>query len=62
MSYHIGMPDYVSQLVKSLLVYEGNSRTNDEDFEKMIRKEFEKVKKVGETTDLNPRRILWANR
>ena len=62
MSYHIGMPQYVFAFTGDLLVYEGNSRQNDDDFETKIRQMFENVKKVGETTDLNPRRILWAKR
>jgi len=62
MSYHIGLPQYVFTLTKDLLVYEGNSRANDNEFEAKIRQIFKDVKNVGETTDLNPRRVLWATR
>ena len=62
MSYHIGLPQYVFTLAKDLLIYEGNSRANDNDFETKIRQLFKEVKKVGETTDLNPRRVLWATK
>jgi 2-polyprenyl-3-methyl-5-hydroxy-6-metoxy-1,4-benzoquinol methylase len=62
MSYHIGLPQYINALTRELLIYEGNSRANDEEFENMIKLWFKKVEKVGETTDLNPRRVLWAKR
>lgn len=62
MSYHVGLPQYVFALSKDLLIYEGNSRKNDEEFEAKIRRIFKNVKRVGETTDLNPRRVLWATR
>ena len=60
MSYHIGLPQYVFALTSKMLIYEGNSRASDDEFEENTKHRFKKVVKVGETTDLNPRRILWA--
>ena len=60
MCQHVGLPKWIRKATKELLVFEGNGKDEDQPTEDKIKEQFNNIVKVGETTDLFNRRIIWA--
>lgn len=60
MCQHIGFPDWVKKMTKSLLVFEGNAKGEDAPTLTKIRQQFTMCEEKGRTNDLLDRPVIWA--
>jgi len=62
MCQHIGMPEWVNEMTKDILVFEGNGKGEDAPAMHKINDWFDVVVDKGKTNDLMERPILWCIR
>jgi 2-polyprenyl-3-methyl-5-hydroxy-6-metoxy-1,4-benzoquinol methylase len=62
MVQHIGLPDWVSNRTRELLIFEGNGKDRDIEGWSKLNNSFSNVEEVGKTHDLFERIVLWAKK
>jgi len=60
MVQHIGLPDWVIENTKEMLVFEGNGKDRDAEGWQKLNQNFGEVVEMGKTHDLLERIVLWA--